>query len=107
MTVPSNPIPGSGWTDDQPDIFAGYGALDVAIEQHNAEEDRRQRGIKYVVHGVNAAGGLTAEIAINTDYNCIVAAKLWSRIYKGDAECYCVMDGKLGGRPFYKEWYKN
>lgn len=61
-------------------------------------ESRRQRGIKYIVVGI--CPEKIEEIAIDTDYNAIVAAKQWAKNNRGDAFCYCVQDGRIGGRPF-------
>lgn len=71
-----------------------------SLEQVEARLSRIDRNVKYVMRGVGI--GYLVEIAFDTDYNCINGAKLWSHIYVGDAECYCVDNGVVGGRPFFK-----
>lgn len=59
-------------------------------------------GTKYVVLG--ASFQRVSLIKMDTDYNTMIAAKHWVATYGGQAMCYCVQNGQLGGRPFHTEF---
>lgn len=57
---------------------------------------------KFAFFGYNPGSNYIADVMIpfNTEATCTFAAKLWTTVYGGRADCYCIQDGHVGGRAF-------
>jgi hypothetical protein len=63
---------------------------------------------KYVVF-VKDHGVITSEIPAETEAEARLMADTFSSLFAARmsdvrAECYCIQDGKIGGRPFYTKF---
>lgn len=61
--------------------------------------ERRARGIKYVVIGFDGVSFF--EFATENQSQTMDVARHWCEQHHAIAECFCVQNGEIGGRPFH------
>jgi hypothetical protein len=79
------------------DLIKGYHRFAAFAADPIAIVDRRARGVKYAVFGINDS--TITELSASSMDEARTLADTWSTMFKGTAYCFCVQNGEIGGRP--------